>query len=1089
MAKIPRGLMESLPQDLNLTDNPFERGRLAQGRLLAADPMGAARALLGPRSLALSERKTLAERWGLPTDGPLGFAMGLAENPLVLWGLVMSVKYPIPLAKETFKYAQHLGGRTKMMNWLSRGIAPMDDLFAGTAIPERLKKVALGVDVTRRKWADPIAEAVLRFTHKSGRKFDPRMAALLAAKLDGLDKGAQAIMRPIEMGPHFETLVSDVRTVQKAVWDANFGDILKQVKVLEATATDKGRRKGLKALYSQLRAAGIDTQHLKEMSKIRKIEDYFPHVRMRTEKDFAASIADMLWKTDPETMRALGPSAKRAQQQAAGRARRVGTSHALARRGELAPDPKRLDLLKDYLIDKNLPNTIRQGLETGALKGTYSLDFTHATSSYIQSMARAHVWTVKGEGPKLLRAVEQFAKPGPGRAVGSAQHLNNLVRANMVIDSYIPQALGKQTQQQSIAAAKWASAKLDVIDRLQDPKVAQTLKEFPGGQALHKWVVNTLSTEGGVSSLKNVSHRLAGWLYMGALGLNPVSAAWNTLQLVPTAGVIGPKWAWKGVENALVRVPKYFKLRMGSAGKPGLIHDAALAKVFPEFFKEGLVAAPIVDESIARDLNRAWEASLEFGAKGRKASDRLKAAMMAMFQSSENFVRTSTFEGALAKAKAEGLGAEAASTYARRVVETTQFTGGAWADPSFMREWNPLMKQFGRFPFRYMNFLVAPGTSLGSAGKKGLLGRNWGTLGRTALTSAVAYEAAKEGLGADISPGLLFGALPIPNPNTPGSPIPFIPPGLSAGLAVGQDLLKGEFEASRYALPLMIPGGVALSRLSPAVDPHMAKLLGRGYADYNARTPDGRVPMFTKDGNLRGYFTDLQIWMDTLGVPPGGDPTGRKEQDLQKFLLAQRDRMRDMRRRYLDAEATNDGDTARAVQEEWARTYPGMGPLHVTQNDRRAVHLREFVPRIERLLETLPKESRGQFGAMIQMYLAQEAESLLGVDPALLSGPSSIKELDPGRPPPPPQNVMEALYRKSLTDQGYSADSYLNPPGQGVGTTGMGVQPSGPFAPSRQSNYYRRQSRAMTDPNRPGVTPFAPGAGAYSPFGGAAGGY
>lgn len=60
-------------------------------------------------------------------------------------------------------------------------------------------------------------------------------------------------------------------------------------------------------------------------------------------------------------------------------------------------------------------------------------------------------------------------------------------------------------------------------------------------------------------------------------------------------------------------------------------------------------------------------------------------------------------------------------------------------------------------------------------------------------------------------------------------------------------------------------------------------------------------------------------------------------------------------------------------------------PLLLKKADVRAMQLRRDVPRIEKILATLPKEMRSQFALMLQMAVFSEGSNFLGVDPHLLS--------------------------------------------------------------------------------------------------------
>ena len=101
------------------------------------------------------------------------------------------------------------------------------------------------------------------------------------------------------------------------------------------------------------------------------------------------------------------------------------------------------------------------------------------------------------------------------------------------------------------------------------------------------------------------------------------------------------------------------------------------------------------DLQIVQLCGHTWtEKHYKFGALGEadgkiraRAIDRVKAALMGMFQASENTVRLATFEGARIKAAAEGMEKVAGLDFARKVVETTQFLSGPAMTPARFADW------------------------------------------------------------------------------------------------------------------------------------------------------------------------------------------------------------------------------------------------------------------------------------------------------------------------------------------------------------------------------------------------------------------
>jgi len=594
---------------------------------------------------------------------------------------------------------------------------------------------------------------------------------------------------------------------------------------------------------------------------------------------------------------------------------------------------------------------------------------------------------------------------------------HNKVRAAMLENSYVPVALGRQTYKQMLQAAHWDGMRLDLVNNLQGGKLSKMLPKDVGG-----WLTDRLVEDRGLFTVRNIQGRLAQHFYLGALGGNPVSASWNLMQtLLTTIPVIGPRATLEGMSRTLKRVPAYFGARKG-----GLEHDAALAKVFPEFGVSRIAGSPVVDEALTSALDTSWVRALRKPKGGTgKAWDVVQQAMMGLFQSSETFVRLTAFEGTLAKAAREGLGVAEAIPIARRVTEATQFLSGPANLPALFVGSGPLIRQFGTFALRYPSFLLGTATEIGSAAQAGglaglLPNRNLGTIGRAMLTSGTAYEAGQEFFGQDFTHGLLFGALPSPPPGS-SIPFPFVPPAVSLAAATAKGLFTGDFTDLLRQAPILVPGGVQAARMSVAYAPGVAEVLGRQHADYKRRLPDGRIPIYSSSGSLVEYLSPLQLHMKALGIPPGGPGGGQREAEFTKFLLGNRPRILALYNEFYTALDNNDVRRSMAVNDEYMKLYPGMGPMKATKQGLRAIQLKREVTRLERVLETLPADVRPMFGQLVQTVLAQEAEGMLGVDPGLLAQRgSTIGKREAERAKPPPVGVLDFLSQRDRQRRGVS---------------------------------------------------------------------
>jgi hypothetical protein len=750
-------------------------------------------------------------------------------------------------------------------------------------------------------------------------------------------------------------------------------------------------------MLEQLRNAGFSTEGLEAATKR---SNYWPWRVARTEEQFERESAALVAAT-------AGGEAQFGKKMLAA-AGRVSSPHALVRRGKMVPDPTALESVKDLLANPKLVETIKARLGRASPPLTYSLDFLPTYERYIQSMGKAFGWTVRGRGEAVTEAVNALEA---SYLSNTTKFAHNKIRAAMLRDSYIPMALGRATYKQGMSSAQFTEMKYRLSQKLQ----TSGLKKLLSPTMADKLQV-MLTEDRGLLNFRNLQGRIAGHFYVGALGLNPVSSAYNLMQtLLTTVPLIGTKYTAEGLSRTLKKIPQFVRMR-----ESGLSTPETLIKLFPEFGRQGIAGSPLTEEALGGLFSKAWEASaVRRPNVAASVYNRTKSFMMSLFQSSELLVRLTAFEGTLAKATAEGLSAAEAGIVARRVVETTQFLAGTTAVPSLLKGTGPVLRQFGTFPFRYADYLFGTSTEIGSAAQRGGLAglfpdRNLGVLGRSMLTAGLAFEGAQEFLGQDVSRGLMFGALPVPGEDQPFFPFPFVPPALGLPAAAVSDLLTGEFKSLRFQLPLLVPSGVAAGRFTTALAPGVAEILGRETAAYDQRRPDGRIPLFSRGGSLRGFVTPLELYMDGLGFPPAGPQSLQLEQELEGYLISQRDRIRGIRKDFLDALLIeNDARKAANVNETFKQLYPGFGGIQVRPQDLRAVQLRAMVPRLEKALESLPSDMRPFFGQLVSTALLNEAENLLGVDPLLLQTTPTVASRDIYRRPPR-ESILEAIHRRQI---------------------------------------------------------------------------
>jgi len=597
-------------------------------------------------------------------------------------------------------------------------------------------------------------------------------------------------------------------------------------------------------------------------------------------------------------------------------------------------------------------------------------------------------------------------KNGAGRILKTARDeleaAGDHMRSGMLENEVIPVVAGRPTFQQAVKGSWQAAVQRRVREYAEAPWVAKAL-----GPKNHKWLTENLDKSNGPFSLSKLDSSLTSFMYHGALGGNAGSIVMQAMQtLITTVPVLGT-YAATGLGRVVKKVPKYMDKRF-----KGLDHYDALTATFPDFVESGLGHA----DKMAQEVSDALAVSFDLAAKSpRTASgmakgwNKAKQGLMFFFEKFENINQLSAFEGAMAKGMKEGLSREAAMPLARRVVMETQFPSAPGNVPMWMSNLKQMpfgksLSMFSQFTWRFAEFAGSTATALGSSEKAGLFGKNWGTLGRMAVTSGLAYEFGKSVLGTDLSQGLATGAFPSPRKDAPFSPIPWVPPILNVPGTLAQDIMAGTLgtlDKTRYSLPVLVPGGVAAARAISYASPTLAKKLGRKYIDYNQPSPDGSYAVYSgakpETPTLVGHMTAPAIIASALGFPGRGE-AGREPEALN-WLMKNRERISQYKKGYLNAMLANDYGKAHTINEDFTRAYPGHGGINslLKKQDIQAMQLRRQVTRMERVLNTLPKDMRQDFAFMIQSAVLNSGSNFLGIDPALLQH-GTIRSRNPFRP-------------------------------------------------------------------------------------------
>ena len=554
-----------------------------------------------------------------------------------------------------------------------------------------------------------------------------------------------------------------------------------------------------------------------------------------------------------------------------------------------------------------------------------------------------------------------------GMSLGDAIHsaadkLADPAAKNIMKSDYMPMLNGQLTLGQASAMARWSNLKLKAVDIL-GTKWAQ--KFVPA--KVRKQLTGMLLQDRGPLGYLNAQGKIASYFYYSTLGFNPGSAFQNLLQTVITTGpMVGMKHLGAGIAGTTKKLSGpngYFSLRAG-----GLPEGEAFAKAFPQFAKAGLAPDPMSQAILRNSLGEMWSTAgklrpLGVGGKGAQTIESVKKAAMALFSKTEQWNRLITFEAGLAKGRAGGLSGTKLLDYATDVVRATQFPAGPAEMPRILSKLPAPWRQFMYFPIRYAGFL-GESTLYGGANK-----RNFGTLLRSAGSSAAAYQFLKNAAGADVSKSLMFGALPIPDDWTasPFHPMPVVPPVLSLMGGAAQSAVTGDPSHFGRVAPLLVPGGISGRRIYRTLAPR--------YAGYKERTADGRIPTYGKNGAVVGYATPMELFMKASGIQPSSMVT---EREMTSYLLKQRDGIRDFRRRYVDAFMGGNPEEAQRINTQFQKTFPELGHLYLKKTDIAAARDRKRITRLQRLMKTMPRDYRRPYADLVNTAMGSYTFNMLG---------------------------------------------------------------------------------------------------------------
>lgn len=951
--------------------NPMERPELALANLIRGEPGASLRALFRPDSLSPVEQQDLIKQLDLKPNG--GFSeilMGIATNPMVVLGTIASMRFPVATLANLNKFSGTVTKAAERFGFMAK-LKDFTQIFKDRpALVEAWTGAFQATKEVKEKYMLKARDIMVAYEKETGKVFGDREDFIIQAVRRGLHKGVaghKSLVAPLNA----KALMADYTPALQRAGD-KFGSLFNDFWTKVVNTPDARKAMG-------------EVAKLKHVGLGSKVEGYTPNILDRSRMGAEIEAKFMAQSIGvSENVQGIA--------QQAGIMQRVSPSAFKRIHGkfQLIPNPDKLQMFPEYVNKPGMEGLIRRvneveqvtlkvGDEFVSLDRVYEPGLTESFSRYVNTMAATHGWTVKGrmyQGQKLSNGRIINAEVDALRYAGDG---HSRARAQLVANTYIPLAKGVMTPKQAMAAQQWGSTVDWTVGHLTGKGPLSKLVP----KNTKKWLLESITKDRGPLSLQNISGGAAGWLYLGTLGANAGSATLNLMQsFLTTAPLIGTKATLKGMERTFSKARRYMQLRQGGMG-----FEEALAKTFPQYAKAGVSGHSIADDAIRNSFSYAWdEGGVSLPGRYTKGWDRVKRGLMSLFSHTEQFNRITAFEGATWKGLNEGMkqGTDELLMAARDVVARTQFMAGKEYAPAFLVDKNPLIRQYLMFPSKMLEFVMDTAVTSGSGVQSGMLGRNWGTLGRAVAASGIMYEGAK-GMGMDISGGLLTGTLPIPRGDGPFGVFPFVPPALQLGGSLVQSAIEGDTTPLRRSLPMLVPGGLATSRaigfMPGQVGRKTAEVLGRHYADYNQITPDGRVAIFSHNGSLTGYSSILSMIAKGSGVP-GSGAEFRQESEMLQMLLQNKDRIGEARAEYLNAMYLHDSNKMTNIREQFERAY-GM-KLEIKKSHVKAMQMKRTVPRLERVLQGMPPEHRQQFAQIIQTAMFANGSQFLGIDPSLL---------------------------------------------------------------------------------------------------------
>jgi len=958
--------------DADFPISPYDRPTLAMSNLLLRGDVDAAtRAIFTPDTLSPKEMQTM--RTALAGNNPhplVKTVLDVATNPLVILGLVGGyLLYPSASPKALMQLYQGLRAAPPVGaigRFVSSAFARLRQYPGLHDKMMGLSRDSMGFVA---RWGDEFRDAY--GTVPSVAKGN-KAGHLMAAKLQGWDKSGSKLAK--YYGKHGLADVPIVQGAQAVLTPAELGAVQKTRNVFDKlflTELKKDPR-----LYAELTAEAKS----RGVTVGDYVKDYWPRhaVPNEMQRKFArqmTSVAEAskqgplsknLWSftgesiPDPKQLRALEGAGIRAGftdellgavDNMVGKFQgKLTTVVAAAGREK---DPAKALHVGIYKLlgkgpgNKELARVASQHIYGAAARGedmaeavsgaakllkypaTYSLDYAPGVERYLSKMGPTWSWHFAGNGKQITGAMKQFKDTGV-LAAYDEKYIN---------EQLLPYMSGRRTAKQMGRAVGLNEWKLRRANWLRSHPIAK--KMVP--DSTRKWLINRLEDYSFADS-EAIGHGINHYLYLSTMGANLGPPSKNIFQNILTFGNM-PGMGMTGLAKGAGEVLKRGTGYMDDVAK-GMAVEKAFRKRFPGFVEMMGPSTDVVEKMFAGVAPGQLTARTVATGVRQKA----ESLMMAPFKVSEMTNRLVAVYGAQGQATSWGASKEVAKKIAANVVDLAHFTGGPAGMPSgIMDSWAP-WRQFMQFPMRTAGFMADSLTWGENAAKF-----NPGTIFRAMAGAGAAYTVGKNMLNLDLSPGLMMGALPLPQfENAPFYPAPLVPPLAQMAGNVVKGIAQGEMQPIADTATLLVPGGLAAKRL--------AKTLGPKRADYNNRLPDGRIPTYNKDGGLIGAYSPLQLGLRAVGLMPGD---AAAERGAAQWLVKQRDQIRAYRRAWLDAHMANDPIKADKIQGDFQKQYPELGRLQFKKSDINAIEQRRQTARVNRIVRGFPKAYKPLFQNII----------------------------------------------------------------------------------------------------------------------------